>query len=94
AENLQDETIKASSNDQMVEEDVLVAEEQELPEEEDLQAEHLDEDDQRSVSADMDVVVSDDEEPVNAESEDGEREWIMSDESVAEEDGLQYTEES
>ncbi len=94
AEILQDETIEASFNDRTVEEDVLVAEEQELQEEEDLQAEHLDEDDQRSVDADMDVVVPDDEEPVKAESEDGEQEWIMSDESIAEEDGLQYTEES
>lgn len=94
AEILQDETIEASSNDRTVEEDVLVAEEQELPEEEDLQAEHLDEDDQRTVDADMDVAVPDDEEPVKAESKDGEQEWIMSDESIAEEDGFQYTEES
>lgn len=94
AEILQDETIEASSNDRTVEEDVLVAEEQEPPEEEDLQAEHLDEDDQRTVDADMEVAVQDDEEPVKAESKDGEQEWIMSDESLAEEDGLQYTEES
>ncbi len=94
AEILQNETIEASSNDRTVEEDVLVAEEQELPEEEDLQAEHLDEDDQRTVDADMDVAVPDDEEPVKAESKDGEQEWIMSDESIAEENGLQYTEES
>ncbi|WP_313582293.1 DUF6128 domain-containing protein [Lacrimispora sp.] len=94
AEILQNETIEASSNDRTVEEDVLVAEEQELPEEEDLQAEHLDEDDQRTVDADMDVAVPDDEEPVKAESKDGEQEWIMSDESIAEVDGLQYTEES
>jgi hypothetical protein len=94
AEILQDETIETSSNDRTVEEDVLVAEEQELPEEEDLQAEHLDEDDQRTVDADMDVAVPDDEEPVKAESKDGEQEWIKSDESIAQEDGLQYTEES
>lgn len=94
AEILQNETIEASSNDRTVEEDVLVAEEQELPGEEDLQAEHLDEDDQRTVDADMDVAVQDDEEPIKAESKDGEQEWIMSDESLAEEDGLQYTEES
>ncbi|MGL6219205.1 MAG: hypothetical protein ACRC36_14300 [Lacrimispora sphenoides] len=94
AEILQDETIEASSNDRTVEEDVLVAEEQELPEEEDLQAEHLDEVDQRTVDADMAVAVPDDEEPVKAESKDGEQEWIMSDESIAEEDGLLYTEES
>lgn len=94
AEILQDETIEASSNDRTVEEDVLVAEEQELPEEEDLQAEHLDEDDQRTVDADMDVAVPADEEPVKTGSKDGEQEWIMSDESLAEEDGLQYTEDS
>lgn len=94
AEILQNETIEASSNDRTVEEDVLVAEEKELPEEEDLQAEHLDEDDQRPVDADMDVAVQDDEEPVKAESKDGEQEWIMSDESIAEENGLQYTKES
>ncbi|MFV0240158.1 MAG: hypothetical protein ACK5H4_09015 [Lacrimispora sphenoides] len=94
AEILQDETIETSSNDRTVEEDVLVAEEQALPEEEDLQAEHLDEDDQRTVDADMDVAVPDDEEPVKAESKDGEQEWIKSDESIAQEDGLQYTEES
>ncbi|EXG84427.1 hypothetical protein K413DRAFT_1159 [Clostridium sp. ASBs410] len=94
AEILQDETIEASSNDRTVEEDVLVAEEQELPEEEDLQAEHLDEVDQRIVDADMDVAVPDDEEPVKAESKDGEQEWIMSDEPIAEEEGLLYTEES
>jgi hypothetical protein len=94
AEILQDETTEASSNDRTVEEDVLVAEEQELPEEEDLQAEHLDEVDQRTVDADMDVAVPDDEEPVKAESKDGEQEWIMSDEPIAEEEGLLYTEES
>jgi hypothetical protein len=94
AEILQDETIEASSNDRTVEEDVLVAEEQELPEEEDLQAEHLDEVDQRTVDADMDVAVPDDEEPIKAESKDDEQEWIMSDEPIAEEDGLLYTEES
>jgi len=94
AEILQDETIEASSNDRTVEEDVLVAEKQELPEEEDLQAEHLDEVDQRTVDADMDVAVPDDEEPIKAESKDDEQEWIMSDEPIAEEDGLLYTEES
>ncbi len=94
AEILQDETIEASSNNRTVEEDVLVAEEQELPEEEDLQAEHLDEVDQRTVDADMDVAVPDDEEPIKAESKDDEQEWIMSDEPIAEEDGLLYTEES
>ncbi|SET72512.1 hypothetical protein SAMN05443270_1138 [Lacrimispora sphenoides] len=94
AEILQDETIEASSNDRTVEEDVLVAEEQELPEEEDLQAEHLDEVDQRIIDADMDVAIPDDKEPVKAESKADEQEWIMSDEPIAEEDGLLYTEES
>ncbi|WP_313181975.1 hypothetical protein [Lacrimispora sp.] len=92
AENLQDETIMASSNDRTEEEDVTVAEEQELPEEKDLQAKNLVKDDQSSVDADMDYAVPADE-PVNAESKEGDQEWIMSDEPVAEEDALQYTEE-
>lgn len=92
AENLQDETIMASSNDRTEEEDVTVAEEQQLPEEKDLQAKNLVEDDQNSADADLDYAVPADE-PVNAESKEGDQEWIMSDEPVGEEDALQYTEE-
>lgn len=94
AEISQDETTEASSDDRTEEEDVLTAEEQELPDEEDLQAENLNEDDQRPADAEMDLTVPDDEELVNAESEDGKQEWTMSDESIGEEDSLQYTEES
>ncbi|CUX38290.1 hypothetical protein BN3590_01118 [Clostridium sp. C105KSO15] len=94
AEISKDDIIESSSDDRKEEEDVLVAEEQELPKEEDLQAENLSEDDQSSADTDMDLAVPDDEELVNAESEDGEQEWTMSDESIAEEGTLQYTEES
>ncbi len=94
AEISKDDIIESSSDDRTEVEDVLVAEEQELPKEEDLQAENLSEEDQRSADADMDLAVPDDEELVNAESEDGEQEWTTSDESIAEEDTLQYTEDS
>ncbi len=94
AEISKDETIESSSDDRTEEEDVLVAEEQELPKEEDLQAENLSNGDQRSADVDMDLAASEDGELVNAESEDGDQEWTMSGESIAEEDALQYTEES
>ena len=89
----EDETIEASSNDRTVEEEIPEPREQELPEEEDLQAENLEEEDQAPVDGDMDFAVPDGGELLNAESKDGEQE-AMSDEATADEDGLQYAEES
>nr|WP_313155565.1 DUF6128 domain-containing protein [Lacrimispora sp.] len=89
----EEDRVEASSNDRTVEEDVPAAEEQELPEEEDLQVENLETEDQVPADGDMDFAEYDGEELVNAESEDREQEWITSDEERSDEDSLRYTEE-